>query len=133
MSNAVRIRDVLNADVPRFGALDDAAAALELMAETQSYNLPIMSGKQVKDTIDGVEYTALVDGKKSLLLSLFARDDLDPHGIDADIFLDAMPSGANPLSAAALSAARTITTSTAFIEGLGEVQEIDVFRARSLG
>lgn len=133
MSNELRIRTVLDSDVPRFGSLDDAAAALELMAETQSHDLPSMSGKQVKDLIDPTEYEALADIKKQIILALTARDDLDPHGIDTVMFLDAMPGGANPVSAAALNVARTITTSTSFIEGLGEVQEIDVFRARSLG
>lgn len=131
--NYQAIKAVLDADPATFGGLDDAAAAAELMLENKSYDLPSMSGKQVKDLIDPAEYAALADIKKQIILALVARDDLDPHGIDASMFLDAMPAGANPITSAALTAARTITTSTAFIKGLGIVTAIHVQYARGLG
>jgi len=134
MSNYAAIKAVLDSDVPLYGGLDDTAAAAELMAEDKSYNLPAMTGKQVKDAFAGnaAEWTALTDADQQKILALVARDDLDPHGVDVDIFLDAC-AGLCPTTVAALNAARTITTSTAFIEGLGVVLAIHVTYARSLG
>jgi hypothetical protein len=133
MSRYLAIKAVLDADPATFGGLDDAAAAAELMAEDKSYDLPSMTGKQVKDLIVQAEWEGLTDVKQQTILALTARDDLDPHGIDAVIFLHAMPAGPNPLTSAALNAARTITTSTAFIKGLGEVTAIHVQYARAIG
>ena len=127
-----KLRAVLDADPATFGALSDADAAVELNAVDKSFDVPIMSGKEVKENIDATEWAALADPAKQIVLALVARDDLDPHGVDASIFLDAMPSGANPITTAALNASRTLTRSTADINGLGTVLESHVAVARAL-
>ena len=131
MTDFVKLKAVLDGDVPTFGALNDADAATELNASDKSHNLPAMTGKQVKDLIDVSEWNARADAEKQLVLTMCGRDDLDPFGIDAQIFQDAMAGATATL--AALNSARTITTSTAFINGLGTVSPIDVTYARALG
>lgn len=112
------------------------ADSLNVRDGTYTYDLPSMTGKQVKDLMDATEYGALTDPNKQIILALTARDDLDPHGIDASIFLDAMPAGTNPLTSAALNAARTINASRAEelnIVGVGtDVSAANVFTARAL-
>ena len=49
----VKLRAVLDGDAPTFGALSDEEAATELMALDKSYDLPSMTGKQVKDAFVG--------------------------------------------------------------------------------
>lgn len=134
MPNYLRLREVLDSDVPTYGGLSDEDAATQLMVEDKSYDLPRMSGKTVKEAFAGQasEWAAIGPEGRSEVLSLIARDDLDPHGVDALIFTQAI-NGVAPNALSALQTERTITTSTAFIEGLGEVKAIDVFRARSLG
>ena len=132
--NLVLLRAFMDANAVIFGALNDADAAIEFMANDKSHDLPAMSGKQVKDAFNGeaAEWNAIGPEGRSEILSLVARDDLAPHGVDAEIFQQAIGINA-PNTLGVLNAARTITTSTAFIQGFGEVQAIDVFRARALG
>ncbi len=129
-----KLKAVMDADSGTFGALSDADAATEFMTVDKSHDLRVMSGKAVKDAFTGqlAEWTAILAEGRAEILSLTARDDLDPHGVDEDIFVQAVGGNA-PLATAALNAARTITTTTAFINGLGEVKEIDVSRARAIG
>lgn len=131
MSDYARIKAIMDANVPTFGALNDTDAAAEFNIEDKDYDLPSMSGKQVKDLINVDEWDARDDAKKQIVLAQCARDDLDPHGIDAQIFQDAMAGATQTLSA--LADARSITTSTAFINGLGKVLPIHITYARALG
>lgn len=122
----------MDADPATFAALSDDDAASEFNVEDKSFDLPSMTGKQVKDNINGSEWASRTDSQKQIVLALVARDDLDPHGIDASIFQDAMAGATNTL--AALASARTITTSTAFINGITTpVLPIHISYARALG
>ena len=58
-----------------------------------------MTGKEVKDRIDVTEWAARTDAQKQIILALCNRDDLNPFGIDATIFQDAMAGATNTLSA----------------------------------
>ena len=131
--NYQKLREILDADPGTFGALTDAQAATELNAVDKSYDVPSMTGKEVKDAFsaNSAEWAALTDGAKQIILSMCARDDLDPHGVDADILTDAC-GGLAPNTLAALNAARTLTRSTADINGLGTVLESHVTVARAL-
>lgn len=126
-----RLRDFLDANSGTYGALSDADAATEINAVDKSYNVPQMSGKEVKDAFEGnsTEWDALTDANKQIILALTARDDLDPHGIDADIFADAAAGATNTI--AALNAARTLTRSDADIQGFGTVLDSHIATARS--
>ncbi len=129
-----RLKAYMITEVTTFGELNDADAATELMAKDKTHDLRVMSGKVVKAAFEGeaTEWTDIGPEGRSEILSLTARDDLDPHGVDALIFQQAIgPNAPNALGK--LVAARTITTSMADIESFGEVKELDVFRARALG
>ncbi len=89
---------------------DNAADAALLNIVDRSRNRSRMTGKEVKDTIESGDWNSRTDAQKSNMLSLFARDDLDPFGIDADIMVEEM-SGHAGGTIAALGVARVETVS----------------------
>lgn len=127
-----KLRTYLDDNAVTFGALSDTDAAIEMNVVDKAYNLPQMNGKQVKDAFAGnpAEWGALTGENKQIILAMCARDDLDPHGIDADIFTDAASGATDAI--AALNAARTETKSRAEIEGFGAVLASHITVARAL-
>ena len=114
-----------------YSGMTDLAAAQSLNAEDRILNRKTMTGKEVKDKIATADWNSRTNAQKQILLALFARDDLNPHGIDAQIFTDAM-SGHTGGTVAKLAAERDYTTSRAAEIGLGRVSEGDVNHARNL-
>ena len=134
-----RLKAYLDDNAGIFGALNDVDAATELNVKDKQYNLPTMTGKQVKDSFafNPAEWVAIgADDRmrQVAILSLCSRDDLNPHGADKDIFVDAC-GGFAPNTIVALDAARTLTNlSIADIEkfGFGDILESHVNVARAL-
>lgn len=83
-------------------------------------NRASMTGKEVKDRITTVDWASRSDAQKSQLLAMSARDDLDPFGIDADIFTEAM-TGHVGTTVADLNTYRVEDVSRAEELGLGVV------------
>ena len=110
------------------------ADSLNAVDSAYTYNIPTFTGRQVKEAFAGnsAEWAALTEGNKQLILSLCARDDLDPHGVDADIFIEAAAGSTNTLQA--LNAARTVNVSRAVELGIvsygATVSAVDVDTAR---
>lgn len=114
-----------------YTGMDDATAKDAVNLADISRNITSMSGKEVKDFIVTTDWDSRTIDQQQILLALFARDDLDPHGIDAHIFTEAM-SGAAGSTIADLNAARTELVSRATIRGLPEVSEGAVSHARRI-
>ena len=130
-----RLKTYLDANAATFGALSDADAATEMNVVDKTFNVPSMSGKQIKEAFagEGSEWMAIgAEGRNEVLL-LATRDDLDPHGVDELFFIQAVTLGTNqaPNATAALNAARTLTRSRADIEGFGAVLESHINVARA--
>lgn len=89
---------------------DDAGDAALLNVVNRNRNRASMTGKEVKDTIATADWASRTDAQKSNMLSLFARDDLDPFGIDADIMVEEM-AGHTGTTIADLAVARVETVS----------------------
>lgn len=110
------------------------ADSLNAADSAYTYDIPTFTGRQVKEAFAGNsgEWAALTEGNKQIILSLCARDDLNPHGVDAAIFQEAAAGATNTL--AALNAARTVNVSRAVelnIVGFGStVSAVDVDTAR---
>jgi hypothetical protein len=90
-----------------------------------------MTGKEVKDQIDQADWDTRTVDQQQTLLSLFARDDLDPFGIDAHIFQESM-TGAVGTSVADLAAYRVEAVSRAVELGFGVVTAAEVETAREV-
>lgn len=88
-----------------YSGMDDSQFLTSITTSDRTRNRTAMTGKEVKDRIDTADWDSRTDAQKSQLLSLFARDDLDPFGIDAHIFQETM-TGAAGTSVADLNAYR---------------------------
>ena len=111
------------------------ADSLNVRDGTYTYQRPVMSGKEVKEafTLAG-EWAAIGPEGRSEILSMCNRDDLDPFGVDALIFLQAVGSNA-PTAQATLVASREPNASRAFNQGITsgiaeDVTAVDVDTAR---
>lgn len=128
----VALKAELLAGHPVTGAYnaDNQLAADQLNAVNRTRNRASMTGKEVKDRIDTADWDSRTDAQKSQLLSMFARDDLDPFGIDAHIFQEAM-TGAVGTSVSSLASYRVEDISRAEELGFGVVSAADVDSARN--
>lgn len=131
MVDYVALKAELLAGHPVTGAYDadDALAAGQLNVVNRTRNRTSMTGKEVKDQIDQVDWDSRTVDQQQTLLSLFARDDLDPFGIDAHIFQEAM-TGALGTSVADLASYRVEDVSRAEELGFGVVSAAEVDSAR---
>lgn len=82
-----------------YSGMTDQQLADDLNTVYRTRNRSAMTGKEVKDRIDTTEWSARTDAQKQIILALCNRDDLNPFGIDAQIFQDAMAGATNTLSA----------------------------------
>ena len=73
--------------------MTDAQLLDSLNDANRSRNRTSMTGREVKAEVNVVEYKALSDAKKQLMIELIKRDDLNLFGIDKDILLDIFGSG----------------------------------------
>jgi hypothetical protein len=115
---------------------DDTLAAGELNVVNRTRNRTRMSGAEVKvafdlDATTRGEWAALTDAQKSQMLSLTARDDLDPFGVDAMLFNDIASTAT--ATKAQLAVARVEDVSRAEELGFGVVTWADVDTARRSG
>lgn len=111
-----------------YPAMTDQEAADDLNTVYRTRDRSVMTGKEVKDRIDTTEWSGRTDTQKQIVLALCNRDDLDPFGIDAQIFQDAMAGATNTL--AALTTYRVEDVSRAEELGFGTVTASDVDAAR---
>ena len=89
---------------------DHAADAALLNIVDRPRNRTFMSGKEIKDAIDTIDWDSRTDAQKQIILALVNRDDLDPFGIDQHIFQEVMV-GAVGSTIATLAVARVETVS----------------------
>ena len=111
-----------------YAAMSDQQAADDLNTVYRTRNRSVMTGKEVKDRIDTTEWASRTDAQKQIILALCNRDDLDPFGIDAQIFQDAMAGATNTLDA--LNSYRVESISRAEELGFGFVTAANVDSAR---
>lgn len=81
-----------------YSGMTDQQIADDLNTVYRTRNRSVMTGKEVKDRIDTTEWNSRTDAQKQIILALCNRDDLDPFGIDAQIFQDAMAGATNTLA-----------------------------------
>ena len=109
---------------------DNQLAADQLNLVNRKRNRTKVTGKEVKDRIVAADWTSRSDAQKSQILALCARDDLDPFGVDAAIFTDAM-TGHLDTTVADLIAYREEDVSRAVELGFGVVSSANVDAARN--
>ena len=132
MTDYEALKAELDADtlVRGYAGMTDQEAADDLNTVYRTRDRTSMTGKEVKDRIKTADWASRTDAQKSQLLSLVARNDLDPFGIDADIFVDAM-TGSVDTSVADLAIYRVEIISRAAELGFGVVNEFTIETARN--
>ena len=114
-----------------YAAMTDQEIADDMNTVYRTRNRVSATGKEIKDQIQTADWASRTDAQKSQLLALFARDDLDPFGIDADIFIEAM-SGHTGTTVADLNAWRVEDISRAEEIGCAGVNVAAIVSARAL-
>ncbi len=105
------LQSELVGDPEGIGYTNDVAGDMVLLNTVNRIrNRTSMSGKEIKDAMDTIDWTSRTDAQKQIILALTARDDLDPFGIDQHIFQEAM-AGAAGTTIADLATARVETVS----------------------
>lgn len=103
-----------------YSGMTQQQVADDLNTVYRTRNRASVTGKEVKDRITSADWASRSDAQKAQLLALVARDDLDPFGIDADIFIEAM-TGHLETTVADLNTYRVENVSRAEELGLGVV------------
>ena len=114
--------------------VDNQIAADQLNVVNRERNRTSMSGLEVKRAFDldvttRAEWAALTDTKKSQILALVSRDDLDPFGVDKMLFQDIAATAT--ATKAQLLVLRVESVSRAVEIGFGVVTSADVDAARN--
>ena len=107
---------------------DNAVAADKLNAVNCSRNKSSMMGSEVLNALDKAEFLALTDANKQKVWDVLHLGDINPFGVEADIFVAVF--GGDSASIIALQAARKDDVSRAVELGLGFVFPGHVENAR---
>ncbi len=102
-----------------YSGMDDATLITNLNTKDRTRNRTSMTGREVKEQVDVLEYNALTDAKKQQFIELIKRDDLDLFGLDRDILIDIFGGGSTTV--AELVTARVESISRAVEIGVGIV------------
>lgn len=113
-----------------YGAATDeqAAALLNSVATGRTRNKATMTASDVLNAVVKSEYLALTAAKQQLMWSVLAIGELNPFGIEADLFVEVFGGGSETITA--LQVARKETVSRAAELGIGIVKTGHVARAR---
>jgi len=124
-----KIKEVMDADVPTFGGLDDAAAAAKFNLSDISTTRDSLSGSEIFGATDETEYNALAtDDIRTRWLTLCGIDTItkDATPLIKSIFNNGTTTWTNIVAAA------TITESIADQSSLPHIEVGYITRARSL-
>lgn len=135
MTDYVALKAELLAGHPDTGVYDadDQLAADQLNVVNRTRNRTTVSGRAVKEAFSGQagEWTAILAEGRSEVLALVSRDDLDPFGVDALMFQQAIGGNA-PNALAALIAYRVESVSRGVELGFGDLTAANIQTAREV-
>ena len=111
-----------------YSGMSDAEATVDLNTEYRETNRTAMSGSEIFNAVDKVEYDALSVGDNARFWDILHLSSVDPFGIEAQIVIDVFGAGSTTVST--LAAMRKTPISRATELGLGSVREGHVQKAR---
>ncbi len=131
MTDLAALKAELDAGHPDTGAYDPdhGIAAGELNAVNRTLNRPTMTGSEVFNSVVKSEFNALSDTDQRRVWDILHLNQLNPFGLEADLFLDLFSAGSATIIA--LQALRKDAVSRAVELGLGFVNFGDVETARA--
>lgn len=129
--NLVKLKEELTNDpLPRgYSGMTDLEAADSLNVVNRTLNKATMTASEVANAIDKAEFAGLSNADELLIWNVLHLVELNPFGIEADLFVDAF--GIGSATIANLQVARVTPVSRATELGLGRVREGEVAMARA--
>lgn len=114
---------------PAYDGLTDQQIADKVNTDTITENKSLMSSSDVLNAIDKTQWDGLSDIDQRKIWDVLHMGDVNPFGIEAQIFIDVF--GAGSATILALQAARKITLTVAKSLGFDSVSDQMVFNART--
>jgi hypothetical protein len=111
-----------------YSGMSDAEAATSLNTVDCTRNRTTMTGSEIVNAIDSVEWAALSDAQQQTFWNIAHLGTVDPCGVEATMLISVFGAGSGTI--AALAAARTEDVSRANELGIGVVFPGDVENAR---
>ena len=112
-----------------YSGMDDVEAAADLNTTYRTRNRITMTGSEVINAIDKTEFNSKTDAEKRQVWDILHLGDVNPFGIEADLFVDVF--GSNSTTIANLQNARKQAVSRAEELSLPSVKAGQVQMARS--
>ena len=113
-----------------YSGMDAITAAAKIMATDtgRTVNITSLTGTQVINAIDKTEFNALTAVKQTKVWNVLHLGNINPFGIEADLFIDAFGGGSTTITA--LQSIRKKTVSRAAELGLSRIRQGEVEEAR---
>ncbi len=111
-----------------YSAMSDEAAANDLNTVYRTANKTIMTASEVFNAINKAEFNALSVTNKQLIWDILHLGELNPFGLEADIFVDVFTSGSTTITN--LQTLRKNNVSRGVELGLGIVRTGNIVEAR---
>lgn len=111
-----------------YASMTDLQVAEDINTVYRTTNKLVMAGTEVLNAIDKAEYNALTDANKQLVWNVIHVGDINPFGVEADLFVDIFGGGSTTITT--LQALRLNNVSRGVELGIGNVREGNVMEAR---
>lgn len=111
-----------------YSGMTDAEIAADLNTAYRERNRTSVTGTEILNAVNKAEYNALTTANKELMWNLVSMGELNPFGIEADLFVDMFGGGSTTISQ--LQALRVDSISRAAELGLSDVNDGLVIEAR---
>jgi hypothetical protein len=112
-----------------YAAMNNAEVATDMNLVYRTTNKSTMASTEVLNAIDKSEYNALSAANKTLIWNLLHIGDINPFGIEADLFVDAFGGGSTTITTLALLRQNNVSRGVEI--GAGNVREGDVEGGRA--
>jgi hypothetical protein len=133
MANITALKNEIDSDplTRGYAGMTDAQVAADLNTVYRTRNRTSMSGDEIFNSFDATEYNALTQDQKRDLLTLCARDTIDPFGT-ANVNVITENFGGGSTTAATLNTLRVENVSRADELNLGSITASHVSHARAI-
>lgn len=111
-----------------YSGMSNKDAATDLNIKYRTKNKETMSSTEVMNAIDKNEFNVLSADNKQLIWNILHISNINPFGIEADLFVDVFGGGSVTISS--LTSLRVVNISRAVELGLGKIREGHVLEAR---
>ena len=111
-----------------YSSMTDAEVVTDMNTVYRTSNKATMPASEVLNAIDKAEFNGLIAANKQLIWDILHIGDINPFGIEADLFVDTFGGGSTTITS--LQALRKNDISRGVELGIGNVREGHVWEAK---